>query len=74
MMSVVWVSSFAQVPLSACSAICPPGTRKAIKPNVPICCHDCVACAAGQVSNQTGERKPFAYIMFKSMSNFVKVL
>uniref|UniRef100_A0A8C5HTX3 Extracellular calcium-sensing receptor-like n=1 Tax=Gouania willdenowi TaxID=441366 RepID=A0A8C5HTX3_GOUWI len=28
-------------------------TRKAIRPNFPICCHDCVVCAAGEISNQT---------------------
>lgn len=47
--------SLAQVPLSVCSSICPPGTRKAIRPNFPICCHDCVACTAGEISNQSGK-------------------
>lgn len=51
------VSSFVQVPLSVCSSICPPGTRKAIRPNFPICCHDCVVCTAGEISNQTGEER-----------------
>lgn len=51
------VSSLGQVPLSVCSSICPPGTRKAIRPNFPICCHDCVVCAAGEISNHTGEER-----------------
>lgn len=59
------VSSFGQVPLSVCSSICPPGARKAIRPNFPICCHDCVVCAAGEISNQTGEeRKRFKKVKF----------
>ncbi|XP_077579015.1 extracellular calcium-sensing receptor-like [Stigmatopora nigra] len=50
---VVWNGNQTQVPLSVCSSICPPGTRKAIRPNFPICCHDCVVCTAGEISNQT---------------------
>ncbi|XP_061576353.1 extracellular calcium-sensing receptor-like [Cololabis saira] len=51
--NILWNGNQTQVPLSMCSTICPPGTRKAIRPNVPICCHDCVACTAGEISNQT---------------------
>ncbi|XP_056905979.1 extracellular calcium-sensing receptor-like [Takifugu flavidus] len=50
---IVWNGNNTQVPLSVCSSICPPGTRKAIRPNYPICCHDCVVCTAGEISNQT---------------------
>ncbi|TRY96332.1 hypothetical protein DNTS_021830, partial [Danionella cerebrum] len=42
-----------QVPLSVCSTSCPPGTRKATRPNSPICCFDCVICTAGEISNVT---------------------
>uniref|UniRef100_A0A3Q2XQM8 Extracellular calcium-sensing receptor-like n=1 Tax=Hippocampus comes TaxID=109280 RepID=A0A3Q2XQM8_HIPCM len=42
---IVWNGNQTQVPLSVCSKICPPGTRKAIRPNFPICCHDCVVYA-----------------------------
>ncbi|CAL8334736.1 unnamed protein product [Boreogadus saida] len=41
------------VPESVCSSPCLQGTRKAIRPNFPICCHDCVVCRAGEISNQT---------------------
>ncbi|XP_060928482.1 extracellular calcium-sensing receptor-like [Limanda limanda] len=51
--NIVWNGNLTTVPLSACSSICPPGTRKAIRPNFPICCHDCVVCTAGEISNQT---------------------
>ncbi|XP_029373068.1 extracellular calcium-sensing receptor-like [Echeneis naucrates] len=51
--NIVWNGNQTKVPLSLCSSICPPGTRKAIRPNFPICCHDCVVCAAGAISNQT---------------------
>uniref|UniRef100_H3C574 Olfactory receptor C family, w1 n=1 Tax=Tetraodon nigroviridis TaxID=99883 RepID=H3C574_TETNG len=50
---IVWNGNKSQVPLSVCSSICPPGSRKAIRPHFPICCHDCVVCAAGEISNQT---------------------
>ncbi|XP_019943675.1 extracellular calcium-sensing receptor-like [Paralichthys olivaceus] len=51
--NIVWNGNLTKVPLSVCSSICPPGTRKAIRPNFPICCHDCAACTAGEISNQT---------------------
>ncbi|XP_041796730.1 extracellular calcium-sensing receptor-like [Chelmon rostratus] len=51
--NIVWNGNQTEVPLSVCSSICPPGTRKAIRPQFPICCHDCVACTAGEISNQT---------------------
>ncbi|XP_074535657.1 extracellular calcium-sensing receptor-like [Halichoeres trimaculatus] len=50
---IVWNGHQTEVPLSVCSSICPPGTRKAIRPHFPICCHDCVVCTAGEISNQT---------------------
>ncbi|MEQ2189673.1 hypothetical protein GOODEAATRI_027703, partial [Goodea atripinnis] len=40
-----------QVPLSVCSTVCSPGTRKAMRPNFPICCYDCVPCTPGEISN-----------------------
>ncbi|KAM9330260.1 vomeronasal type-2 receptor 26-like [Gastrophryne carolinensis] len=42
-----------QVPVSRCSARCPPGQRKA--PNNPIhaCCYDCVPCSEGEIANQS---------------------
>lgn len=46
---------FVQVPLSICSTICPPGTRKAMRPNFPVCCYDCVACMPGDISNISGK-------------------
>uniref|UniRef100_A0A672G5A1 Extracellular calcium-sensing receptor-like n=1 Tax=Salarias fasciatus TaxID=181472 RepID=A0A672G5A1_SALFA len=47
---ILWNGNQTRVPLSVCSNICPPGTRKAIRPNFPICCHDCVVCAAGEIN------------------------
>ncbi|XP_072320255.1 extracellular calcium-sensing receptor-like [Eucyclogobius newberryi] len=51
--NIAWNGNQTNVPLSVCSSICSPGTRKAIKLNFPICCHDCVVCTAGEISNQT---------------------
>ncbi|XP_076853657.1 extracellular calcium-sensing receptor-like [Brachyhypopomus gauderio] len=51
--NIIWNANQSQVPVSVCSSSCPPGTRKAIRPRFPVCCFDCVLCAAGEVSNQT---------------------
>ncbi|XP_045929944.1 extracellular calcium-sensing receptor-like [Micropterus dolomieu] len=51
--NIVWIGNQTKVPLSVCSSNCAPGTRKAIRPHFPICCHDCVVCKAGEISNQT---------------------
>ncbi|TRY96323.1 hypothetical protein DNTS_021824, partial [Danionella cerebrum] len=41
------------VPISVCSASCLPGTRKAVQKGKPVCCFDCLPCAAGEISNTT---------------------
>ncbi|XP_053356676.1 extracellular calcium-sensing receptor-like [Clarias gariepinus] len=50
---IIWNGNQRQVPVSVCSSSCPAGTRKAIRPSFPVCCFDCILCAAGEVSNQT---------------------
>ncbi|XP_052008128.1 extracellular calcium-sensing receptor-like [Xyrauchen texanus] len=50
---IIWNGNQRQVPVSVCSTSCPPGTRRATRPNFPLCCFDCILCAAGEVSNQT---------------------
>uniref|UniRef100_A0A665T1J8 Olfactory receptor C family, u1 n=1 Tax=Echeneis naucrates TaxID=173247 RepID=A0A665T1J8_ECHNA len=42
------------VPVSVCSAPCPSGSRQASRPRQPKCCFDCLPCADGEISNQTG--------------------
>uniref|UniRef100_A0A8C6KC59 Olfactory receptor C family, x2 n=1 Tax=Nothobranchius furzeri TaxID=105023 RepID=A0A8C6KC59_NOTFU len=39
---------------SVCSNSCPPGFRVARRKGEPACCYDCVPCAEGEVSNNTG--------------------
>uniref|UniRef100_A0A665TMY9 Olfactory receptor C family, x3 n=1 Tax=Echeneis naucrates TaxID=173247 RepID=A0A665TMY9_ECHNA len=43
-----------QASRSVCSDSCPPGSRITRRKGEPICCFDCVPCAEGEVSNQTG--------------------
>ncbi|XP_061072500.1 extracellular calcium-sensing receptor-like [Conger conger] len=51
---VLWGGGQNEVPVSVCSMPCPPGTRKAVQKGKPICCFDCLPCAAGEISNTTG--------------------
>ncbi|XP_076002580.1 olfactory receptor CU1 [Genypterus blacodes] len=52
--NIMWTGGQSQVPVSQCSAPCPPGTRQARRPGEPHCCFDCLPCADGEISNQTG--------------------
>ncbi|XP_062861028.1 extracellular calcium-sensing receptor-like [Trichomycterus rosablanca] len=53
MEAIVWAQYANQVPKSVCSESCPAGTRKAVQKGKPICCFDCIPCAAGEISNMT---------------------
>uniref|UniRef100_A0A3Q1F8B8 G-protein coupled receptors family 3 profile domain-containing protein n=1 Tax=Acanthochromis polyacanthus TaxID=80966 RepID=A0A3Q1F8B8_9TELE len=50
---IVWGGNSNEVPRSVCREPCPPGTRKAINKNKPVCCFDCFECPEGTISNQT---------------------
>ncbi|XP_043975244.1 extracellular calcium-sensing receptor [Gambusia affinis] len=52
--TIVWTGGRSQVPVSQCSAPCRPGNRQARRPGQPQCCFDCLPCADGEISNQTG--------------------
>ncbi|XP_017280192.1 extracellular calcium-sensing receptor-like [Kryptolebias marmoratus] len=49
----IWAQNSKQVPVSVCSEMCPPGTRKVLQKGKPVCCYDCVGCAEGEMSNIT---------------------
>ncbi|CAJ1065291.1 extracellular calcium-sensing receptor [Xyrichtys novacula] len=52
--TIVWTKGQSQVPVSQCSVPCSPGSRQARRPGEPRCCFDCLPCADGEISNQTG--------------------
>ncbi|XP_040902390.1 extracellular calcium-sensing receptor-like [Toxotes jaculatrix] len=52
--AIQWSTGSSQVPMSVCSESCPPGTRMATRRGEPVCCFDCIPCAAGEISNKTG--------------------
>ncbi|XP_053356406.1 extracellular calcium-sensing receptor-like [Clarias gariepinus] len=51
--NISWVGGQTEVPVSVCSESCPPGTRKAVQKQRPLCCFDCIPCAEGEISNKT---------------------
>ncbi|XP_015225743.1 PREDICTED: extracellular calcium-sensing receptor-like [Cyprinodon variegatus] len=51
--SLIWAQSSTQVPVSVCSEKCPKGTRKVLQKGKPVCCHDCIRCGEGEISNIT---------------------
>ncbi|XP_066566572.1 extracellular calcium-sensing receptor-like [Amia ocellicauda] len=51
--SIVWAGGQHEKPTSVCSESCLPGTRKAVQKGKPVCCYDCIQCAAGEISNIT---------------------
>ncbi|KAM4627581.1 extracellular calcium-sensing receptor-like [Polymixia lowei] len=63
--AIQWSTGSNQVPISVCSESCPPGTRVARRKGEPVCCFDCVPCAEGEISNETGsphcERCPLEF-------------
>ncbi|XP_077148038.1 extracellular calcium-sensing receptor-like [Ranitomeya variabilis] len=49
---ILW-NKFSQVPVSACSRSCVPGSRRVTRLEQPPCCFDCMSCSAGEISNST---------------------
>ncbi|XP_029027449.1 extracellular calcium-sensing receptor-like [Betta splendens] len=52
--AIQWSTGTNQAPTSVCTESCSPGTRKTIRKGEPVCCFDCIPCADGEFSNETG--------------------
>ncbi|KAM8976921.1 vomeronasal type-2 receptor 26-like [Pelodytes ibericus] len=50
---IQWKTSDNKVPISRCSEPCLPGQRKTPTSGIHPCCHNCVQCSEGEISNVT---------------------
>ncbi|XDV29268.1 hypothetical protein PO909_032405 [Leuciscus waleckii] len=51
--ALYWNFETKKPPRSVCSESCPPGTRRARRKDLPVCCFDCLPCGDGEISNTT---------------------
>ncbi|XP_067275456.1 extracellular calcium-sensing receptor-like [Pseudorasbora parva] len=51
--ALYWNFQIKKPPQSVCSESCPPGTRRAMRKGLPVCCFDCLLCGDGEISNTT---------------------
>ncbi|XP_078524887.1 vomeronasal type-2 receptor 26-like [Lissotriton helveticus] len=51
--AIQWNKKRKEAPRSVCSESCAVGYRKALQKGQPVCCFDCIPCAAGHISNKT---------------------
>ncbi|KAM4048785.1 vomeronasal type-2 receptor 26-like [Anomaloglossus baeobatrachus] len=51
MAELLSIFGYTQIPVGLCSAACLPGTRQSPKEHYHTCCHDCIPCSEGHISN-----------------------
>ncbi|XP_077870389.1 extracellular calcium-sensing receptor [Saccoglossus kowalevskii] len=50
---IIWNELSRSIPTSECAVPCRPGSRQAVLDGQPKCCHECVPCADGEITNET---------------------
>ncbi|KAM4048762.1 vomeronasal type-2 receptor 26-like [Anomaloglossus baeobatrachus] len=51
MAELLSIFGYTQTPVGLCSLACPPGSRQSPKEHYHSCCHDCIPCPEGHISN-----------------------
>ncbi|XP_060052932.1 vomeronasal type-2 receptor 1-like [Erinaceus europaeus] len=54
--TIFWNTESSELPISVCTEVCPPGTRKGVRQGEPVCCFDCIPCLDGYVSEKPGQK------------------
>ncbi|XP_061446509.1 extracellular calcium-sensing receptor-like [Rhineura floridana] len=52
--AIMWTGGSIEIPISVCTPSCSMGYRRSHRSGEATCCFNCIPCAKGEISNQTG--------------------